>query len=67
MEEKPKRFLCLGLTAKKNLCVHKDIKKWRGQSNVESECKKRTAEWVRNRKDQDVELCEYYENFKGLN
>ena len=49
-EPEAKKFFCLGLTAKKNLCVHKNVKKWRGNSNVESECKKRTAEWARNQK-----------------
>jgi DNA excision repair protein ERCC-2 len=61
-----RKFFCLGLTAKKNLCVHRCIDEWRINSNVETECKKRTAEWVRNSAKLS-QLCEYYENFKSIN
>ena len=56
-EPESRKFFCLGLTAKKNLCVHKNVKNWKAHSNVETECKKRTAEWVRNRKTEETELC----------
>jgi DNA excision repair protein ERCC-2 len=62
-----RKFFCLGLTAKKNLCVQKHIDEWRTNSNVESECKKRTAEWVRSSTKSEPELCEFYENFRNLN
>lgn len=42
-----KKLTCLGLTAKKNLCVHPDSKGWRHGGRVESECRKRTAKFVR--------------------
>jgi DNA excision repair protein ERCC-2 len=42
-----KKLTCVGLTAKKNLCVHKDSKGWRQTERVETECRKRTARWVR--------------------
>lgn len=58
---------CLGLTAKKNLCVHKDSKIWRQAERVETECRKRTAKFVRfsRRNDDDFlnSKCEFYEGF----
>lgn len=44
-----KKFLAVGLTAKKNICVHRDADAWRAQERVETECRKRTSEWVRSK------------------
>ena len=42
-----KKLTCLGLTAKKNLCVHKEAKGWRDGGRVETECRRRTAKFIR--------------------
>lgn len=52
--EDEKKLMCLGLTAKKNLCVHPDSKSWRQGERVESECRRRTAKFIRfSRNNQD--------------
>ena len=66
-----KKLTCVGLTAKKNLCIHKDVKKWRQAEKVETECRKRTAAWVRNAHhssdDYLSSTCPYYEGFDNTN
>jgi DNA excision repair protein ERCC-2 len=59
-----KKLTCLGLTAKKNLCVHKEVKSWRQGERVESECRRRTAKFVRYARHQGDDFssskCEFY-------
>ena len=62
-----KKLTCIGLTAKKNLCVHEDSKSWRQAERVESECRRRTAKFMRysrNNNDDFLEnKCKFYEGF----
>ena len=59
-----KKFLATGLTAKKNLCIHKHVDIWRSTEKVDSECRKRTSEWVRAKRkglsNEDEFLCQFY-------
>jgi DNA excision repair protein ERCC-2 len=52
------KFTAVGLSSRKNLCINPDVI---GQKErVDSECRKRTAEWVRKG---EFETCLFYENF----
>lgn len=56
------RFLGLGLTSRKNLCIHPEASKATHGSNVDSNCRNLTASWVRERaKKTDIETCQFFE------
>ena len=42
------KFLAVGLSARRNLCVHPQIRGTKENDRVDAECRKRTAEWVIN-------------------
>ncbi|KAJ1675183.1 TFIIH/NER complex ATP-dependent 5'-3' DNA helicase subunit [Spiromyces aspiralis] len=62
-------FLGLGLSSRKNLCLHPEVSKYREGRLVDAKCRDRTASWVRRRAEAetiegraaDIELCEFYE------
>ncbi|EAS01088.2 DNA repair helicase (macronuclear) [Tetrahymena thermophila SB210] len=75
-QEKPEeqfKFLCTGLSARSNLCIHPNVSRQQSRDRVDAECKKLTAPWVRaqsfeksSRGDSDqLELCQLFENFEG--
>lgn len=60
--------LAVGLSARRNLCVHKDVGQYKEKEKVDSECKKLTAPWVRDKHQgmagEEDYLCEMYENYQ---
>ncbi|KAI9505848.1 TFIIH/NER complex ATP-dependent 5'-3' DNA helicase subunit [Coemansia spiralis] len=56
-------FLGLGLTSRKNLCVHPRVSRERKGAVVDAQCRQMTASWVRNkaRSEGNIELCGFYE------
>jgi len=50
----------LGLSARRNLCIHKVASKFREREKIDSCCHALTAEWVRASKPKE-ELCRFYE------
>lgn len=42
------KFLAVGLSARRNLCIHPEIRGTKEKDRVDAECRKRTAEWVIN-------------------
>ncbi|KND01119.1 DNA repair helicase (rad3) [Spizellomyces punctatus DAOM BR117] len=62
MQEK---FLGLGLTSRRNLCVHPDVSREKRGTVVDARCRNLTAPWVREQAKAgaagDIPLCNFYE------
>lgn len=56
-------FRALGLTSRKNLCLHPEVKREKKGSVVDARCRSLTAGFVKEKKEkgEDVELCIYHE------
>ncbi|KAK7565590.1 hypothetical protein IWX49DRAFT_596303 [Phyllosticta citricarpa] len=61
-------FRGLGLTSRKNLCLHPSVKREKNGSVVDARCRSLTAGFVKEKKDrgEDVDLCVYHENLDLL-
>ncbi len=60
---KQEEFRGLGLTSRKNLCLHPSVKREKSGSVVDARCRSLTAGFVKDKKDrgEDVELCIYHD------
>ncbi|KAH0559625.1 DNA-dependent ATPase of the nucleotide excision repair factor 4 complex [Trichoglossum hirsutum] len=56
-------FRGLGLTSRKNLCLHPSVKREKSGSVVDARCRSLTAGFVKEKKErgEDVELCVYHD------
>ncbi len=56
-------FRGLGLTSRKNLCLHPSVKQEKSGNVVDARCRSLTAGFVKEKKQkgEDVELCIYHE------
>jgi DEAD_2 len=56
-------FRGLGLTSRKNLCLHPSVKREKSGAVVDSRCRNLTAGFVKEKKErgEDVEMCVYHE------
>ena len=56
-------FRALGLTSRKNLCLHPEVKREKKGNVVDARCRSLTAGFVKEKKEkgEDVELCIYHE------
>ena len=56
-------FRALGLTSRKNLCLHPSVKKEKSGNVVDARCRSLTAGFVKEKKErgEDVALCTYHE------
>lgn len=56
-------FRGLGLTSRKNLCLHPSVKREKSGAIVDARCRSLTAGFVKEKKErgEDVELCVYHE------
>ncbi|KAJ1722329.1 TFIIH/NER complex ATP-dependent 5'-3' DNA helicase subunit [Coemansia erecta] len=63
-----KDFVGLGLTSRKNLCVHPTVSKERKGAVVDARCRQMTASWVRDkaRTEGNIELCDFFEKIQTL-
>ncbi|KAI1248032.1 DNA-dependent ATPase of the nucleotide excision repair factor 4 complex [Eutypa lata] len=61
-------FRGLGLTSRKNLCLHPSVKREKSGSIVDSRCRSLTAGFVREKKDkgESVDTCIYHDNLDLL-
>ncbi len=62
----PEDILALGLTSRKNLCVHPDVSRERRGNVVDARCRDMTSAWAcsKGREDPEgsgVELCDFHE------
>ncbi|PWY66440.1 putative DNA repair helicase [Aspergillus heteromorphus CBS 117.55] len=56
-------FRALGLTSRKNLCLHPSVKREKSGAVVDARCRSLTAGFVKEKKErgEDVDLCVYHE------
>ncbi|CCJ29560.1 unnamed protein product [Pneumocystis jirovecii] len=68
ISEENSKFRALGLTSRKNLCLHPSIKHEKKGNIVDARCRGLTASFVREKKKagEKVNLCLYYENLNFL-
>ncbi|KAH8906518.1 DNA repair helicase [Coniochaeta sp. PMI_546] len=61
-------FRGLGLTSRKNLCLHPSVKREKSGAVVDARCRSLTAGFVKEKKErgEDVELCVYHDNLDLL-
>ncbi|KAI9688793.1 MAG: DNA-dependent ATPase of the nucleotide excision repair factor 4 complex [Bathelium mastoideum] len=61
-------FRGLGLTSRKNLCLHPSVKREKSGAVVDARCRSLTAGFVKEKKErgEDVDLCIYHENLDLL-
>ncbi|KAH8677268.1 putative excision repair protein rhp3 [Xylariales sp. PMI_506] len=61
-------FRGLGLTSRKNLCLHPSVKREKSGAIVDARCRSLTAGFVREKKDrgENVEVCDYHDNLDKL-
>jgi DNA excision repair protein ERCC-2 len=61
-------FRGLGLTSRKNLCLHPSVKREKSGSVVDARCRSLTAGFVKEKKErgEDVDLCVYHDNLDLL-
>ncbi|KAL2823351.1 hypothetical protein BDW59DRAFT_148754 [Aspergillus cavernicola] len=61
-------FRALGLTSRKNLCLHPSVKREKSGTVVDARCRSLTAGFVKEKKErgEDVDLCVYHENLDLL-
>jgi len=64
---KKEDFTAVGLTSRRNLCLHERVSKEKKGKAVDAKCRNMTASWVREAAQQgngeNAEQCEYYEEF----
>jgi DNA excision repair protein ERCC-2 len=61
-------FRGLGLTSRKNLCLHPSVKREKSGTVVDARCRSLTAGFVKEKKErgEDVDLCVYHDNLDLL-
>ncbi|KAG9300434.1 hypothetical protein G9A89_010059 [Geosiphon pyriformis] len=59
-----KQFLGIGLTSRKNLCLHPEVSKEKKGKVVDARCRNMTASWVRE-KGGNTKLCDFYEQLEA--
>lgn len=61
-------FRGLGLTSRKNLCLHPSVKREKSGNVVDARCRSLTAGFVKEKKErgEDVEVCIYHDNLDVL-
>ncbi|RMZ89543.1 hypothetical protein DV736_g3225, partial [Chaetothyriales sp. CBS 134916] len=61
-------FRGLGLTSRKNLCLHPSVKREKSGAVVDARCRSLTAGFVREKKErgEEVEVCVYHDNLDLL-
>ncbi|KAI9727254.1 MAG: DNA-dependent ATPase of the nucleotide excision repair factor 4 complex [Chrysothrix sp. TS-e1954] len=65
---KEEDFRGLGLTSRKNLCLHPSVKREKDGSVVDARCRSLTAGFVKEKKErgEDVDVCIYHDNLDLL-
>jgi DNA excision repair protein ERCC-2 len=58
-------FRAVGLSSRKNLCLHPSVKREKSGAVVDARCRSLTAGFVKEKKErgEDVELCVYHDVF----
>ncbi|KAK0741663.1 hypothetical protein B0T21DRAFT_359880 [Apiosordaria backusii] len=61
-------FRAMGLTSRKNLCLHPSVKREKSGSVVDARCRSLTAGFIqeKKKKGEDVDVCVYHDNLDNL-
>jgi DNA excision repair protein ERCC-2 len=61
-------FRGLGLTSRKNLCIHPSVRREKSGNVVDARCRSLTAGFVKEKKErgEDVDLCKFHDNLDAL-
>ncbi|KAI8910953.1 hypothetical protein EDD86DRAFT_189743, partial [Gorgonomyces haynaldii] len=61
-------FLGLGLSSRKNLCVHPQVSQEKRGDVTDARCRNLTSPWIReqHKKDPEVQVCSFYENLQTV-
>eukprot|EP00450_Noctiluca_scintillans_P032385 CAMPEP_0194539724 /NCGR_PEP_ID=MMETSP0253-20130528/79745_1 /TAXON_ID=2966 /ORGANISM="Noctiluca scintillans" /LENGTH=255 /DNA_ID=CAMNT_0039386027 /DNA_START=93 /DNA_END=856 /DNA_ORIENTATION=- len=62
----PGEILAVGLSARRNMCVHKDVSKEQDRERVDELCRKLTAPWAREKAVEGAKVCEHYEKYEQI-
>jgi len=57
------RYLGLGLSSRRNLCIHEEISRERNGKVVDARCRELTASYVRSRNEGKA-LCDFFNGFQ---
>jgi len=59
-------ILCVGLTSRRNLCIHPRVGEEKSSTIVDAKCRNITASWVREEQktDPSIEVCNFFEGFE---
>lgn len=62
-------FRALGLTSRKNLCLHPSVKKEKSGAVVDARCRSLTAGFIKEKKEkgEDVDVCVYHDVSRPYN
>jgi len=60
-------ILALGLSSRKNMCIHPDVMDEGSRESVDAKCRTLTASWVRERHEKDaaVKVCTFFEEYEN--
>lgn len=60
--------LALGLSSRRNMCVHPEVSADSERSSCDSKCRNLTAPWVRDARQSDasISVCQFYEDLENL-
>eukprot|EP00232_Nephroselmis_pyriformis_P011466 CAMPEP_0182884768 /NCGR_PEP_ID=MMETSP0034_2-20130328/19199_1 /TAXON_ID=156128 /ORGANISM="Nephroselmis pyriformis, Strain CCMP717" /LENGTH=743 /DNA_ID=CAMNT_0025017989 /DNA_START=145 /DNA_END=2373 /DNA_ORIENTATION=+ len=60
-------ILALGLSSRKNMCIHPKVAEEGSRESVDAKCRRLTASWVRERAvdNPDIETCSFYEQYES--
>ncbi|KAI8926822.1 hypothetical protein BC831DRAFT_455121 [Entophlyctis helioformis] len=61
-------FLGIGLTSRRNLCVHPRVSKEKRGTVADAQCRNLTAPWIREnaKTDPDIETCEFFDTLESV-
>ena len=59
------KILALGLSSRRNMCIHSEIQQESDRVTVDAKCRSITASWVRQRREKEssIEVCEFFDGF----
>ena len=65
-DNKEPNIVALGLSSRKNMCVHPMVSEEGSRESTDAKCMRLTAPWVRDRRDEEgVETCGFYDGLEA--
>ena len=64
-DNKEPKIVAVGLSSRKNLCIHPAVSEEGSRESTDAKCMRLTAPWVRERRDEGVETCGFYDGLEA--